>query len=382
MSPPFTVISLPSMLQREACANGLMNCDRGGDDNGDEQQASYGKKNGVWYGAAVPAQGWKPPLSRKSSIADAGDLPPPGGGNKPNSGRVIRIINNQDHTVQVRSFSQLRNEFADVDTFYLATSVGALTSPVRRSRSRATTHNSTQLVEDAREAGTRSRRARSKSRARVLYAGEPDVLRTGNDYSLMEVMKEEPIRVTIRGLRRTFYPPLHHPPHDNSPPEKRLQINWVYGYRGMDSKRNLWVLPTGEMLYFVAAVAVLYDRDEDTQRHYVGHTEDIQCMDLHPSREMVASGQRAGRNRKTQAHIRIWSTETLLTLYVFGMGEFEIGVSAVAFSQLNGGSYVLAVDAGRERILSVWQWQWGHLLGKVAVSWQPCVPVTVALCQR
>jgi len=57
-------------------------------------------------------------------------------------------------------------------------------------------------------------------------------------------------------------------------------------------------------------------------------------MDLHPSREMVASGQRAGRNRKTQAHIRIWSTETLLTLYVFGMGEFEIGVSAVAFSQL------------------------------------------------
>ncbi|CAG9829829.1 unnamed protein product [Diabrotica balteata] len=32
----------------------------------------------------------------------------------------------------------------------------------------------------------------------------------------------------------------------------------------------------------------------------------------------------------------------------------------------NGGSYVLAVDAGRESILSVWQWQWGHLLGKVA----------------
>lgn len=57
-------------------------------------------------------------------------------------------------------------------------------------------------------------------------------------------------------------------------------------------------------------------------------------MELHPSREMVASGQKAGRNRKTQAHIRIWSTETLLTLYVFGMGEFEVGVSAVAFSQL------------------------------------------------
>lgn len=37
------------------------------------------------------------------------------------------------------------------------------------------------------------------------------------------------------------------------------------------------------------------------------------------------------------------------------------------FPAQNGGSYVLAVDAGRESILSVWQWQWGHLLGKVAV---------------
>lgn len=49
-----------------------------------------------------------------------------------------------------------------------------------------------------------------------------------------------------------------------------------YGYRGTDSRRNLWVLPTGELLYYVAAVAVMYDRDEESQRHYTGHTEDIQ----------------------------------------------------------------------------------------------------------
>jgi echinoderm microtubule-associated protein-like 1/2 len=91
-------------------------------------------------------------------------------------------------------------------------------------------------------------------------------------------------------------------------------------------------------------------------------------MDVHPSRELVGSGQKAGKDRKSQAHVRIWSTETLQTLYVFGMGELDTGVIAVAFSQLNGGSYILAVDAGRESILSVWQWQWGHLLGKVAVS--------------
>lgn len=94
-------------------------------------------------------------------------------------------------------------------------------------------------------------------------------------------------------------------------------------------------------------------------------------MDVHPSRELVGSGQRGGRDRKSQAHVRIWSTESLQTLYVFGMGELDTGVLSVAFSQLNGGSYILAVDGGRESILSVWQWQWGHLLGKVAVGQKP-----------
>lgn len=59
-------------------------------------------------------------------------------------------------------------------------------------------------------------------------------------------------------------------------------------------------------------------------------------MDVHPSRELVASGQKAGRDRKSQAHVRIWSTESLETLYVFGMGELDTGVTAVAFSQLVG----------------------------------------------
>lgn len=67
-----------------------------------------------------------------------------------------------------------------------------------------------------------------------------------------------------------------------------------------------------------------------THTHFQPHPS----MDVHPSRELVASGQRAGRDRKSQAHIRIWSTETLQTLYVFGMGELDAGVSAVAFSQL------------------------------------------------
>ncbi|CAO1399612.1 unnamed protein product [Diamesa hyperborea] len=387
--------------------------------------ASYGKKNGVWY--ASPAnQGWGGGGSRrKSSVIDADNLP--SSSLKPSAGRVIRIINNNDHSVQcrvllnlrtsqpfeevledlgqvlkmtgakkmytntgqeVRSFSQLRNEFAEVDTFYLSNNntipviplgPGLVASPVRRSRSRASLGGGAAAATGPEPVEPKStlasrQRARSKSRPRILYAPENELVRSTATVNTVAVpaeyatdsLKEDPTRVVIRGLRRTFYPPLHHAPIDNSPPDKKLLLNWVHGYRGIDSRRNLWVLPSGELLYFVAAVAVLYDREEENQRHYTGHTEDIMCMDVHPSRELVGSGQRGGRDRKSQAHVRIWSTESLQTLYVFGMGELDTGVISVAFSQLNGGSYILAVDAGRESILSVWQWQWGHLLGKVA----------------
>lgn len=101
---------------------------------------------------------------------------------------------------------------------------------------------------------------------------------------MVEVLREEPARVTIRGLRRSFYPPSHLAPVDNSPPDKKLSLEWVYGYRGTDTRRNLWVLPSGELLYYVAAVAVLYDREENAQRHYVGHTEDITCMEVRSCR--------------------------------------------------------------------------------------------------
>lgn len=68
-------------------------------------------------------------------------------------------------------------------------------------------------------------------------------------------------------------------------------------------------------------------------------------MDVHPSRELVASGQRAGADRKSQAHVRIWSTESLQTLYVFGMGELNVGITAVAFSQLVWMNTFLSIES-------------------------------------
>lgn len=87
---------------------------------------------------------------------------------------------------EVRSFSQLRNEFAEVDTFYLGTGTAAIVtpmagpgSPVRRSRSRAglAAAATGPIVQEDLSKVTARQRARSKSRPRVLYAPESEIVR-------------------------------------------------------------------------------------------------------------------------------------------------------------------------------------------------------------
>ena len=48
-----------------------------------------------------------------------------------------------------------------------------------------------------------------------------------------------------------------------------------YGYNGHKGRSNLYLLPTGEIIYFIAEVVVLYNVEEQMQRHYLGHTDDV-----------------------------------------------------------------------------------------------------------
>lgn len=61
------------------------------------------------------------------------------------------------------------------------------------------------------------------------------------------------------------------------PPEK-LKLEWAYGYRGKDCRANVYLLPTGEIVYFIASVVVLFNYEERTQRHYLGHTDCVKWL--------------------------------------------------------------------------------------------------------
>lgn len=62
-------------------------------------------------------------------------------------------------------------------------------------------------------------------------------------------------------------------------------------YRGYDCRSNLFYTQTGEIVYHVAAVGVVYNRQQNTQRFYLGHDDDILCLAIHPLKDYVATGQ-------------------------------------------------------------------------------------------
>ena len=97
------------------------------------------------------------------------------------------------------------------------------------------------------------------------------------------------------------------------------------------------------MVYFVAAVGVVYNEEEKSQQFFLGHTDDIirlyhgrhalsslySCFNslaLHPEKRLVATGQ-IGKD----PFICVWDSGTLKTESIL-QGEHQRGITALSFS--------------------------------------------------
>uniref|UniRef100_A0A8C7LWV1 EMAP like 3 n=1 Tax=Oncorhynchus mykiss TaxID=8022 RepID=A0A8C7LWV1_ONCMY len=168
------------------------------------------------------------------------------------------------------------------------------------------------------------------------------------------------IKMFIRGRPITMYVPSNIQNYDDlrmEPPVEKLELDWVYGYRGRDCRANLYLLASGEAVYFIACVVVLYHINNRTQRHYSKHTDCVRCLTIHPDKVRVASGQTAGVDKDgkpLQPYVHIWDSSTLITLQQIGLGTFERGVGSVAFSFADSGAFLCVIDDSNEHMLSVW----------------------------
>uniref|UniRef100_A0A8C4SRZ1 EMAP like 4 n=1 Tax=Erpetoichthys calabaricus TaxID=27687 RepID=A0A8C4SRZ1_ERPCA len=176
-------------------------------------------------------------------------------------------------------------------------------------------------------------------------------------------------------------------------PPERLRLEWVFGYRGRDCRANVYLLPTGEVVYFIASVVVLFNYEERTQRHYLGHTDCVKCLAVHPDKIRIATGQIAGVDkdgRALQPHVRVWDSVSLGTLQVIGLGTFERGVGSLAFSKADSGVHLCVVDDSNEHMLTVWDWQKKSKIAEIkttnevvlAVEFHPTDANTIITCGK
>nr|XP_046184349.1 echinoderm microtubule-associated protein-like 3 isoform X2 [Oncorhynchus gorbuscha] len=197
----------------------------------------------------------------------------------------------------------------------------------------------------------RSPSLESRTKDLIARAGSPGSRRGTQGQS---------IKMFIRGRPITMYVPSNIQNYEDlrmEPPVEKLELDWVYGYRGRDCRANLYLLSSGEAVYFIACVVVLYHINNRTQRHYRKHTDCVRCLTIHPDKVRVASGQTAGVDKDgkpLQPYVHIWDSSTLITLQQIGLGTFERGVGSVAFSFADAGAFLCVIDDSNEHMLSVW----------------------------
>uniref|UniRef100_A0A8C2H646 Echinoderm microtubule-associated protein-like 4 n=1 Tax=Cyprinus carpio TaxID=7962 RepID=A0A8C2H646_CYPCA len=206
----------------------------------------------------------------------------------------------------------------------------------------------------------------------------------------------EYIKMFMRGRPITMFIPSDVENYDDVrtelPPE-RLKLDWVYGYRGRDCRANVYLLPTGEIVYFIASVVVLFNYEERTQRHYLGHTDCVKCLAVHPDKIRIATGQIAGVDkdgRPLQPHVRVWDSVSLSTLQIIGLGTFERGVGSLAFSKADSGIHLSVIDDSNEHMLTVWDWQKKSKIAEIkttnevvlAVEFHPTDANTIVTCGK
>uniref|UniRef100_A0A8C4R0F2 EML-like first beta-propeller domain-containing protein n=1 Tax=Eptatretus burgeri TaxID=7764 RepID=A0A8C4R0F2_EPTBU len=156
-----------------------------------------------------------------------------------------------------------------------------------------------------------------------------------------------------------------------SAPAAQLRLEWVYGYRGHQCRNNLHYTAGREMVYFVAGVGVVYNAREHRQKFFLGHTDDIISLALHPDRILVATGQ-VGR----EPVVCVWDSYSLQTTSIMKDGHTH-GVACLAFDIT--GELLVSVGLDARNSLCVWDWKRGRLLATAPghtdrifdISWDP-----------
>eukprot|EP01084_Bolivina_argentea_P319901 554922_1 len=101
----------------------------------------------------------------------------------------------------------------------------------------------------------------------------------------------------------------------------KLKLFYAHGYSGNfdDSRQNIYLSQDGKMLlYYIAAVVVVFDYKANKQRFFTKHNDDVTTLCVSPTKTYCASGQKDPKDEpgkgKDLPKIYIWNYKTLKTV--------------------------------------------------------------------
>jgi WD40 repeat protein len=136
---------------------------------------------------------------------------------------------------------------------------------------------------------------------------------------------------------------------DGQAPNSELRLNYIHGFRCHDVRNNLRYTQDGKFAYIAAGVGVVMDQSNNTQKHFMDHTDDIHCIALHPTDPVAATGQIGPKPR-----LCIWSTETMQS-EVLITKPLTKGIKHMAWSP--DGRYLVASAMDDDQMMAVWDMQ-------------------------
>ena len=165
----------------------------------------------------------------------------------------------------------------------------------------------------------------------------------------------------------------------SQPCSSRLELQFVHGYRGVDCRHNLCLLPSGEVAFPAANLVVVFEARAHRQRFYAAHDAPVMCMALHPRGVLIASGQAGDASRASvenasgaggvggagAPHVCVWQPDGLETVALLS-SLHRAGVCELAFSP--DGEQLASIGADAEHTLVLWDWRAGTLLASSRCS--------------
>ncbi|XP_064636675.1 WD repeat-containing protein 90-like [Lineus longissimus] len=132
------------------------------------------------------------------------------------------------------------------------------------------------------------------------------------------------------------------------PNQAGLKLKSVIGYNGNGRGNMVWQPDTGFFAYSSGCIVVVEDLNKGTQRHLLGHVEEVSCMAVQHDCQLLASA--SGAQGLTNSQICVWDLENMVCKKVLSHHEYDV----VCLDYARDDRFLVSAGDYRECSVVVW----------------------------